>query len=202
MRASIKFPRQTCPPGESVLLLRLLLRILLGCFTVSLAILVLSLVRAGRESGRLSIAGYSLYVVQSGSMRPAFETGSLIFVRPADAGAVKQSDIITYVDPRDGVTLVTHRVAAVSRDGLGFTTKGDANAAADAAFVPAENLMGIVRAYLPYAGYAVNFAGSPPGLFLFFILPGFFVLVLETRRLMLCVLALLSEIKNIKVKKV
>ena len=46
----------------------------------------------GRAPG---VFGRQFYIVMSGSMSPAFDTGSLIFVRPADPETIRPGDIIT-----------------------------------------------------------------------------------------------------------
>ncbi|MGI6097714.1 MAG: hypothetical protein ACOYBM_06300, partial [Dethiobacteria bacterium] len=60
--------------------------------------LVLSffLVQSSFAGGIPSLAGYHMYIVLSGSMSPAFDTGSLAFVRPVQAEEVAAGDIITY----------------------------------------------------------------------------------------------------------
>ena len=77
---------------------------------------------------------YRTYTVLSGSMSPAIRTGSIIVAVPVAPSTLKVGDVITYKRsdfPRS--ESVTHRIVAVSGtpNNPTFTTKGDANAAAD-----------------------------------------------------------------------
>ena len=76
----------------------------------------------------LLLAGIRPYVVLSGSMEPVIRTGSLCFVyRRADYEDICTGDIIAF--HVQGGNLVTHRVIAVTEEGL--ETKGDANELSD-----------------------------------------------------------------------
>ena len=80
--------------------------------------------------------GYDLYVITTGSMAGTADPGALVVSERVPAAELAVGDVITFVPPAgSGVEhLVTHRVSAIAPDGLGarsFTTKGDANTAAD-----------------------------------------------------------------------
>jgi signal peptidase len=152
---------------------------------VLMAVLVISLLQSRFTGGPPTIAGHRLYVVLSGSMSPAFEAGSLVVVRPAEAEEIAVGDIITYREPGEGAKLTTHRVVEVEdENGLQFITKGDANEVVDQGPVPAENLVGKVVFAIPYAGYVADFAQSPQGLVTLVIIPGILIIVFEARNLL------------------
>jgi signal peptidase len=152
---------------------------------VLMAVLVISLLQSRFTGGPPTIAGHRLYVVLSGSMSPAFEAGSLVVVRPAEAEEIAVGDIITYREPGEGAKLTTHRVVEVEdENGLQFITKGDANEVVDQEPVPAENLVGKVVFAIPYAGYVADFAQSPQGLVTLVIIPGILIIVFEARNLL------------------
>lgn len=72
--------------------------------------------------------------VRSGSMAPALPVGSLAVVLPVEPEDVRVGDVVTVLPYPDDPTAVTHRVVAVAhrQDGSRvFTTRGDANDAAD-----------------------------------------------------------------------
>ncbi|MFC7400969.1 signal peptidase I [Citricoccus sp. GCM10030269] len=80
--------------------------------------------------------GIERYVITGGSMSGAFEPGAVVFERNVPVQDLSVGDVITYQPPLDsGVqNLVTHRITEVEthpEQGRLFTTKGDANAAAD-----------------------------------------------------------------------
>lgn len=89
------------------------------------------------------------YVVLSGSMEPALQVGSVVWVdvRKTEAGI---GDAVTF--ERDGRT-VTHRI--VGKTEKGYLTKGDANREADSSPVESGEVVGTVVFHLPYLGYGV-----------------------------------------------
>lgn len=102
-----------------------------------------------------AIGASGSYIVQSGSMEPAIQTGSVIFVYETAPADVEAGDIITYDlrDPDREVT--THRVVDVIRDeGVQFQTKGDNNEEDDPYRVPGDAVIGTVPT-TPW-GYAVQ----------------------------------------------
>jgi signal peptidase len=105
------------------------------------------------------------YVVLSGSMEPTISAGDAVVVNSVDPASIESGDVITYTRAGES-TPVTHRVVEVveGEDGLAFRTKGDANDAADAAPVPADNVTGEVWFAIPLVGHVVLFANTPTGL--------------------------------------
>jgi signal peptidase len=152
---------------------------------VLMAVLVLSLLQSRFTGSAPTIAGHHLYVVLSGSMSPAFETGSLVVVRPVEAEDIAVGDIITFREPGEETKLTTHRVVEIEKQGgLHFITKGDANGVVDQEPVPAENLVGRVVLAIPYAGYVADFAQTKQGLVTMVIIPGILIIVFEARNLL------------------
>ena len=91
----------------------------------------------------LNILGFSLYIVTSGSMEPAISTGSTILTGPVSFSKLKEGDVITYRLPA-GNLAVTHRIVMIDQETKKIRTKGDANAAPDAAAVSEEQILGKV----------------------------------------------------------
>lgn len=113
------------------------------------------------------MAGMDTYVVLSGSMEPAYKTGSLIYTKKiVDTAELKIDDVITF--RLNDSTVATHRIVDVSTaDGAYvFQTKGDANASPDPNPVPEENVVGKVIFSVPYLGYAADFVQHPPGIYI------------------------------------
>lgn len=132
-----------------------------------------------------SVAGYQMYMVISGSMQPAFDTGSLIFVKAAEPSDIAIGDIITFQGSGGAGYLTTHRVVDINQgEKLSFVTRGDANNVNDPKPVPAENLVGKVSLAIPYLGYILGFLQTRQGLILLVFIPGLLVIVLEVRNLM------------------
>ena len=162
---------------------RLMGNILTGALFTIMLVMAFFLVQGRLANAFPSIAGYQMYVVLSGSMSPAFDTGSLAFVREADPASIAPGDIITFRGYGGG-TPTTHRVVELlNDDGLKFITRGDANSVNDPLPVPAENLIGKVHGSVPYFGYLIGFAQTRNGLLALVVIPGLLVVIFEARNL-------------------
>lgn len=110
---------------------------------------------------------YNLYIVRSGSMEPAINTGDVVITGPAGTfGSIKPGGIVTY---ELGKELITHRV--VSIDGNTLITKGDANEDPDSSPVQLSQVKGSYLFKIPYVGYFTSFLRTRLGRFLVIILP-------------------------------
>ena len=97
--------------------------------------------------------------VLTGSMEPTYPPGTLIIVKPIDAQELRIGDPITYQIESGKDAVVTHRIVSVTNSTAGelsFTTKGDANGAADAAPVIPDQIRGKVWYSVPWIGYLNN----------------------------------------------
>ncbi|WP_092494454.1 MULTISPECIES: signal peptidase I SipW [Virgibacillus] len=142
---------------------------------IGMTLLVISARVSGDEP---QLFGYQFKTVLSGSMDPEFSTGSIILVkRINDTSTLIKGDVITF--NQDGNNFVTHRVVeAVKNDGLTlYRTKGDNNENADMNLVLPENVVSKYTGFtVPFAGYLVNYAGSPIGVAILLIVPGLLLL--------------------------
>lgn len=101
----------------------------------------------------LYIIGIEPSVVQSGSMEPQIETGSVCFINKLTKFEdIKENDVIAFKLPT-GVG-VTHRVIKITNEG--FTTKGDNNETEDLIKTTKENYIGKNIFSIPKVGYAVK----------------------------------------------
>lgn len=112
------------------------------------------------------VIGLRPFVVLSGSMRPTYEVGSLVYVKSVDYRELKVGDPITYMISQD--TVVTHRIIEVLVDEedpntIRYFTKGDANEAPDGSSVHYKNIIGKPVFSIPYLGYVSNYIQNPPG---------------------------------------
>jgi len=133
------------------------------------------------------LLGWQLQVVLSGSMGKTLPAGAVSFVQPIDPRELELGDLLVFQFPRDPSQQVTHRIVNARGEGslLEFQTKGDANNAVDVDWVPAANVRGTVRWYIPYIGYAVPHMRSPWGYVLFVIVPAIIIIIGETKRIMI-----------------
>ena len=115
-------------------------RILSAVSTVLVAVVVLfAVLLVG-----VRLIGLQVFTVLSGSMEPAYGTGSLIYVKKVDPEDIKTGDVITFM--LDADTVATHRVIEVIPDEedpevIRFRTKGDANDSPDGGAVHCKNVI-------------------------------------------------------------
>ena len=111
------------------------------------------------------LLGYQVYTVLSGSMRPAYAEGDLLYVEPVKPSQVKVNDPITFV-LNENLTVATHRVVRIDTENQLFYTKGDANGTEDTDPVHFNNLIGVPRFSVPLLGYVSYFVQNPPGTYI------------------------------------
>lgn len=135
---------------------------------VSSVLIVLVLILAFLLVG-VRLFGLQIFTVLSGSMEPAYHTGSLIYVKDVDTDELKEGDVITF--KLGGATTATHRIVELVPDEenseiVRYRTKGDANDMIDASLVESEDIIGSPIFTIPYLGYFASFVQRPPGLYL------------------------------------
>jgi len=140
------------------------------------------LIQGRISGGATEIAGHRMYVVLSGSMSPAFDAGSLVFVRSTEPAGIKEGDIISFSSPNDHARLTIHRVVQVKQEnGFSFTTRGDANIVNDSNPVTPEQLVGKMTVSIPYLGYIFGYAQTRQGSILFIFIPVALILIFGVR---------------------
>lgn len=122
------------------------------------------------------------YIVLSGSMSPAIETGSVVASVPQPAYGV--GDIITF--STGGKESTTHRIIGLVNEAgtLKYQTKGDANKTVDPGLIDPGKVVGKAIITLPYVGYAANFAKTPKGFILLVIIPATIIVYEELRTIL------------------
>lgn len=129
--------------------------------TGALAGLVIMFLALAAVSLGAPLLGHHAVIIRGASMEPALPRGSLAFVDPR--APLAPGSIVTV--RRDNGVLVTHRVVRVENaEATLLELKGDANADADAAPVPAAQVLGTVSAYVPTVGYIAFLLQQPAGL--------------------------------------
>lgn len=115
-------------------------------FAVSICALVSAQIMT---KGHVSIAGFSLFRVVTGSMEPTIPTGAILISKKTNIHDIQSGDIVCFRSEMSMIRgqIVTHRVVAIGTDEYGnryLQTKGDANLVTDIHLVNADNLMGRV----------------------------------------------------------
>lgn len=139
-----------------------------------------------QSAGRIpDIMGYRLYVVQSGSMEPDIQTGSLVISKRVSPKDLKVGDVITFKSKDESTTLVTHRIEQITKENeeLSFITKGDANEVVDLEPIKQGNVIARVKYDIPYLGYMTDFIKTKQGMLLVVIIPAIALLLIEIFKL-------------------
>ena len=131
------------------------------------------------SQGYISVGGYSLFRVATGSMEPELSIGALLISKDTDIRQIQVGDIVNYHSKLNGMigVVITHRVIGIHEDAVGtvyLETKGDANQYADGSYVDAGNLIGKV-VYATGDGnivaYLIQFLTSEVGFLICIVLP-------------------------------
>lgn len=114
------------------------------------------------------LVGLKPFVVLSGSMRPVYDVGSLLYVKSVDYKDLKVGDDITYMLSEN--TVVTHRIIEVlvdeeDPDTIRYFTQGVANDVPDGTSVHYKNIIGKPVFSIPFLGYVSNYIQNPPGMY-------------------------------------
>ncbi len=128
------------------------------------AALLLALALVGIGSSVVPrVMGMQPYAIISGSMEPAYPTGSLVYADPVDGVALQVGDVAAFWQ---GEEVIIHRVEAIDGDAGELVTKGDANEDVDLRPVPFQNVLGRVVFSMPLVGYFLMALGSTAGMLL------------------------------------
>jgi signal peptidase len=176
---------QSGSPKKAGKLVKIIGNSLFGLIILMLIMMVFSVIQNKVSGGPPRIAGSHMYIVLSGSMAPAFDTGSMVFVKPVGPEEIKEGDIITFRGLGDSSFLTTHRVVEIngSGQGLEFITRGDANDVNDPNPVPGANLVGKVALAVPYMGYIMSFGQTKQGMLALIVVPGVLLIINESYKL-------------------
>ena len=100
--------------------------------------------------------GWDARAVTTGSMEPGVPTGSVVLASPVEQPETELAvgTIAVVRDPAVPRGVYVHRIVGRDDDGL-LVTRGDANPAPDATHVPADHVLGRVRAVVPAVGWPV-----------------------------------------------
>jgi signal peptidase len=131
------------------------------------------------------LLGLQFMTVLSPSMSPSIDMGAVVVVRPVDAQAIQEGDVITFRSPEDPRQIVTHRVIEALGKGItrSFRTQGDANDAPDREHVSAGLILGQVIFHLPLLGYLVRFVRTPTGFLAIVGVPALLIVGGEVRQI-------------------
>ncbi|HXJ66332.1 MAG TPA: signal peptidase I [Actinomycetota bacterium] len=129
--------------------------------------------------------GFRSLTVMSGSMVPTLGVGDVVVERQISPTDLRVGDIVTFRDPTDQATLITHRVRSFKvHDGMvDVVTKGDANNTVEKWSIPVNGRLGVVVVHVPKIGYALVWASGRTGRIALIAIPGVILGIIELRRI-------------------
>lgn len=153
--------------------------VIVGCALVMSIILCLWVISQVLSNGYMSIGGFSMFRVATGSMEPEMPVGTLLISQRTVIEDIKVDDVVNFRSKDNGMLgmVITHRVIRVYEDTNGskfLETKGDANKYADAKLVDEENLIGKVVYATGEGNFfadLISFLTSKIGFWAFIVLP-------------------------------
>ncbi len=108
----------------------------------------------------LYLIGIEPFVVESGSMQPTIQTGSLSFInKHVEYQDIKENDIIAYT--ASSGAKVTHRAIKITEEGI--ETKGDSNEVSDGITTTKSNYIGKNIFSIPKLGYVIKLIQTTRG---------------------------------------
>ena len=153
--------------------------ILTTAILVLAVVICISVVGQVLGKGYVSVGGYSLFRVATGSMEPELPVGTLLISKQTDIAEIAKGDVVNFRAKTSDVLgmVITHRVIGVIQGNDGqiyLETKGDANQYPDSAYVDQSNLIGKVTYSTGKGNFLAGLIGvltSPVGFLSCIVLP-------------------------------
>lgn len=155
------------------------------------------------NKGYVSIFGYSLFKVVTGSMEPTIPVGALLLTKDEPIDTVEINEIISFFSKEAYMNgrIITHRVVGSEKSATGqvmLTTRGDANSSTDTHRVDENNYIGKVLWISNNENIfakLINFLSGGVGFFSCIAIPAILTSVSIFKR---CVKELTLDIKRLK----
>ena len=150
-----------------------------GLLVISFGLVIYAFICTARGKA-VTVFGYSLLHVVTGSMEPTISTGDYVIVRREEIPDLKKDDIVAYYtkDPEIYGSLVIHRIYEITEDGK-YITKGDANLVADALPVEPDQVLGRYSRRAFIFNWIASFAEPRKLLLLMVVIPIFLISIFE-----------------------
>lgn len=167
-----------------------IIKIVFNTLITAFVILFLLMVCLQRFSNNeVSFFNYRLFTVASGSMAPQFNVGDVLIAKETAPEDIKVGDSLTYLGNSGTFTgkVVTHEVTRIEKTDSGeyiFHTKGKANLIEDPP-VYQKQVYGVIIWNPKILSFIYKIVGTQYGLFIFVVLPIFYIIGSEMLTAML-----------------
>lgn len=158
-------------------------------------------------NGYVSIGGYSMFRVVTGSMEPTINTGALLICEDASIDEIEVNDIVCFRSNMTAIKnqIVTHRVIEIqnNENNLRLITKGDANTVEDALYVTSYNLIGKVTWYSQEGNIiakVISFMNGQIGFLSCVVIPVLVVCGLTLHNSMVNIQKEIAELKRLEIE--
>ena len=138
---------------------------IISVLLIAASVVILCLVVFTKQGETPSLGGYTVFRITTGSMKPSYDTDTLILVKKTDPSEIQVGDVISFysADPALDGAVNTHRVTEKEQDGTEwrYTTKGDANNVPDQYGTDSDALIGKVVASSLVLGKLARLVSNP-----------------------------------------
>ena len=173
MRKSLSIIKKILNVGVTVFVILFLLMVCLQRFS----------------NNEISFFNFRMFTVASGSMAPEYEVGDVLIAKETAPENIKVGDSVSYLGKKGTFTgkVVTHEVTSIEKDVDGnfiFHTKGKANLVEDPP-VYEDQIYGVIIWNPKLLSFIYKVINTKYGLFIFVVLPIFYVIGSEMLSAML-----------------
>lgn len=149
------------------------------------AILIIIILFIGIQklfNNEVSIAGYKMFSVATGSMKPIYDVNDVIITKEVSYNTIKVGDDVTYIGKEGSFKdkVITHRVIGIAKSGGKYTfqTKGVANTENDP-LISEDQVYGIVVYKPVLLSFLSHIINNMYGIYFLIIVPIAFLIFLE-----------------------
>lgn len=149
------------------------------------AILIIIILFIGIQklfNNEVSIAGYKMFSVATGSMEPIYDVNDVIITKEVSYNTIKVGDDVTYIGKEGSFKdkVITHRVIGIAKSGGKYTfqTKGVANTENDP-LISEDQVYGIVVYKPVLLSFLSHIINNMYGIYFLIIVPIAFLIFLE-----------------------
>lgn len=155
-------------------ILKIVWSIVKGFVSILIVLVVLIIVLQRVTNGKVTLGGYSMFIVVTESMIPKYEVGDMLLAKKVDPATVQVGDDVVYLGTVDTFQgkIVTHQVVNIEGEGNNriFHTKGINNIVEDPTIVGSQ-IQGKVISKLFLLSFLTKIINNQYGFFFIIVIP-------------------------------